>query len=523
MSIRLSGRGRGLAAGLPIVAALVCAAPAPAAVTTFNCDATALRATVLSAPAIEPVTANRDQQACRALTAGLPNLTAALPLPLTASVLSAQTLLQGPADRPDLQQAGAIGGIADLSVKALPGLPIALPQVQIPDTLGGLNLGAISLGLPLVPTVDIRPALQALAAKVQALPNASLVGVRVATANAGAQCTDGKPVLGGSSQVAGVTVGGLDVVANGPLEKTLALDTGSIDPSNIDLSLVTLPVGVTAAVLKAALQPILDALPNIALPAALANVKITPGAQTKTADALTQQALRVQVSIAGQNLADLVLGEAKVSSADVLCTPRSETLSGSELLLKCTKRKLTLIDVLQRRGRVRLLGAADRQLAGQTVSIVLTATKKVVAHAKVGSDGYFRTTAKLPPRSIRYTNRARYQAVLGKERSLRLKLHRRMEVLSVSSRSGKVSISGRVIGPLGKPVRTITLKRRVSCSKTEVVKRFKPSRNGRFNVTVAAPAGQAAAVYRLQTTVRKTRRNPKHYPTFTLPRAVDLG
>jgi hypothetical protein len=521
MSKRSLGRSTAAAAASSLVAALFAAAPAPAAVTTFNCDASALRGTVLSAPAIEPITANRGATSCRAASGGLPNLTASLPLPLAASVLSAQTMLLGPADRPDLQQAGAIGGIADLSVKALPGLPIALPQVQLPTTLGAV---AVPLPAPLPSvTVDLRPALQALATQVQALPNASLVGVHVATASASAQCTDGKPALAGTSQVAGVTLGGLDVVANGPLERTLSLDTGSIDPSNIDLSLVATPAGITTAVLQPALQLVLDSLPNIALPAALANVKITPGAQTNAAGRLTQQALRVQVSIAGQSLADLVLGEASVSSAGVLCTPAQATLSGSELLLQCTKRRLTLIDVLQRRGRVQLLGAADRKLAGKTVSIVYSATKKTVAHAKVGADGYFRTTAKLPPRSVRYTNRARYQAVLGKERSLRLKLHRRMEVLSVSSRNGNVTISGRVSLPLSRPLRAITLERRVSCKKTEVVKRFKPSRDGRFRVTVAAPTGQAAAVYRMRTTVRKTTRNPKHYPTFTLPRAVDLG
>ncbi len=33
----------------------------------------------------------------------------------------------------------------------------------------------------------------------------------------------------------------------------------------------------------------------------------------------------------------------------------------------------------------------------------------------------------------------------------------------------------------------------------------------------------SAAVYRLQTKVRKTRSNPKLYPTFTLPRGVNLA
>lgn len=76
--------------------------------------------------------------------------------------------------------------------------------------------------------------------------------------------------------------------------------------------------------------------------------------------------------------------------------------------------------------------------------------------------------------------------------------------------------------PLASPVRTITVKRRISCKSWRVVKRIKPSENGTFRVNVAAPPTGASAVYRLSTRVRKVRSNPKTYPTFTLPRAVAL-
>ena len=71
--------------------------------------------------------------------------------------------------------------------------------------------------------------------------------------------------------------------------------------------------------------------------------------------------------------------------------------------------------------------------------------------------------------------------------------------------------------------RIVSFKRRVSCRKTEVVTRFKPKADGTFTVGRPAPEGQLAAVYRMETAVRKTTRNPKTYPTFTLPRYVDLG
>jgi hypothetical protein len=159
---------------------------------------------------------------------------------------------------------------------------------------------------------------------------------------------------------------------------------------------------------------------------------------------------------------------------------------------------------------------------GKPVTIRFAATGKDVARATVKPDGSFTTTAPMPPRAIRGTNRARYVARSGKERSLNLKLARRMVVESVKSADGEVTITGRVVKPLAAPAAPIVLKRRVTCSKLETVKTFKPDASGRFRVTTKAPDGLAATVYRLQTRVRKTASNPKTFPTFTLPRAVDL-
>jgi hypothetical protein len=41
-------------------------------------------------------------------------------------------------------------------------------------------------------------------------------------------------------------------------------------------------------------------------------------------------------------------------------------------------------------------------------------------------------------------------------------------------------------------------------------------------VTTPAPPTGQAAVYRLQTSVPRSARSPKLFPTFTLPRAVEL-
>ena len=89
----------------------------------------------------------------------------------------------------------------------------------------------------------------------------------------------------------------------------------------------------------------------------LADVRVTPGAQSSDGTRLVQQALNVNVSALGQTLADLVLGEARVSAAGVDCSPGAARTAAQ---LQCTHRRLVLTDVVRRDGRVRLVGAADR-------------------------------------------------------------------------------------------------------------------------------------------------------------------
>src|SRR4051794_28914860 len=79
------------------------AVPAPAAA-SWNCDAAALSGSVLGAAPVELVTANRGQAACRTATGSLADLAGGLPLPLSATTLSAQTFLLGPAGAADQQR-----------------------------------------------------------------------------------------------------------------------------------------------------------------------------------------------------------------------------------------------------------------------------------------------------------------------------------------------------------------------------------------------------------------------------------
>jgi hypothetical protein len=203
---------------------------------------------------------------------------------------------------------------------------------------------------------------------------------------------------------------------------------------------------------------------------------------------------------------------------------KGEQQSGSELLLGCTDRAVVLEDVVPEGRRVRLLGVAERAHAGERAEIRFLATGKVVARPVVGPDGRFAATAPLPKGKLRHSNKARYAATVAGERSPALKLERRMQVTQVRAASGKVTIAGRVLGPLAKRAadRAIEVQRRRSCSSTEVVARVKPAKDGRFRVTLDAPEGQRAAVYRLRAKVRRSAASARLFDTFTLPRAVDF-
>ena len=173
---------------------------------------------------------------------------------------------------------------------------------------------------------------------------------------------------------------------------------------------------------------------------------------------------------------------------------------------------------------MQLLGAASRRFAGRRVRIRFTATGKAVARPTVRSTGLFRATAKLPPRRHPQHQPRALRGLDRRQKSFRLKLMRRMLVTSTTARAATMwSITGRVVRPLARPSKTIIVQRRLSCGRYEVIKRFKPRATGASASRSAGPAGSQAAVYRLRTRVPKFASNPKLYPTFTLPRFVDLA
>ena len=118
----------------------------------------------------------------------------------------------------------------------------------------------------------------------------------------------------------------------------------------------------------------------------------------------------------------------------------------TELALTCAAADVVLTDVVEKDGKVKLVGVAASRFVGRTIDLVLTHTGERVATAVVGGDGYFRARAPLPPNAIRWSNAARYQAVVDGERSLALKLHRRMRISRMKPMDGFITITGRIYG-----------------------------------------------------------------------------
>lgn len=195
-----------------------------------------------------------------------------------------------------------------------------------------------------------------------------------------------------------------------------------------------------------------------------------------------------------------------------------------ELLLGCGKRPLVLNDVLIRGGHVVLNGSAAKSLVGKSVKIVFDSGKPV-ATATVQANGQFSTTAPLPPARLRDSNSARYIAQSGDQRSLNLKLTRRLSLEPPKSSHGSVTLVGQVVPPLSKPIAPVSVEQQLECGKTSKVLTFTPSASGRFHVTIAGiPANAKAAIYRLTSTVAQSRGAAKHgFATFSLPLPVRLG
>jgi hypothetical protein len=220
-------------------------------------------------------------------------------------------------------------------------------------------------------------------------------------------------------------------------------------------------------------------------------------------------------------------GSSNSSSANSSGATSSEGIATSaaaveELLLGCSKRPLVLNDVLIHGGRVELEGSAAKSLDGKKVKIVFDGGK-VVASATVAADGQFSTTAALPPARLRNSNSARYMAESGSERSLNLKLTRRLALEPPKFSGGTVTLVGQVLPPLTKPVASVTVQQQLECGKTTVVTHFTPSKTGSFHISFPVPAAAKAGIYRLTSAVAQKPGSKRGFATYSLPLPAVLG
>jgi IPT/TIG domain len=213
----------------------------------------------------------------------------------------------------------------------------------------------------------------------------------------------------------------------------------------------------------------------------------------------------------------------RLSSAGASSTRRtaSSTTGAVEPTPACTTRKLTLTDVLERDGHVLLAGTATRSLVGRKVKIIFAGRRQVAA-TRIGANGLFSTDAPLPPASMRESNSARYFAEAGTERSLDLKLTRRLVLDPPAGSATTVTLSGKVIPPLTDPAAEIVVQQGVSCSKLVPLTRVRPGADGRFHITLKAPSDQHTVTYELSTFVRQSAHSTNDYATYSLPQTVEL-
>jgi streptogramin lyase len=194
----------------------------------------------------------------------------------------------------------------------------------------------------------------------------------------------------------------------------------------------------------------------------------------------------------------------------------------------CVPNKLMLTDVFPLGGKTQMLGVAPAAAVGKRVSIVSSWNGKTVAKATVLPDLSFRASAPLPPRALRFTNRAHYVARLGSAHDAGLKFARRMYATSITAAGRAISFAGLITPPLAKPLQTVTIRASASCSAIRagtIVATVTPKSNGAYTATVQLPAAlqNAPAVYlQAETRVRQNRASKKTFPSFTLIRGVKL-
>lgn len=477
--------------------------------------------------------------AVSAVAAAAPSTAAAADSTCTATAVSG-TVLGAAAGSPATSPTPCAAGTQDYRAGSLSSLQPELPQIAVPAGLGALPVplpaSAALLGLPSSLTVDATGAARQLVEE-RKLPDVSMLAADLVRTGVGAACQAGNLVFSALSDVQNLRVLGQSLPSDGTVDTAVPLaDAETVDFSQIDVAAIALPGGlslanpVTGPVLRAALKSAVAALPKVSVPAAVAQVVVEPAHADGTETSHRQIGPRVRISALGRELADVTLGDVLLDALGTVCTAdvplpaappvAPEVSPATELALSCANADVTLTDVVEKDGKVKLVGVAAPRFVGRSIDLVLTATGQKVATALVQPDGYFRARAPLPAQKIRFTNAARYQAVVDGEKSRALKLHRRMRISRMQPIGDTITIVGKIYGVRADD--EVAIARREGCTKDIEVITVKPERSGHFRVTLRVPAGVDAATYRATTQVRGSE-GGRSFRTFSLPGFVALG
>ncbi len=196
-------------------------------------------------------------------------------------------------------------------------------------------------------------------------------------------------------------------------------------------------------------------------------------------------------------------------------TPRSGPAAAT-LLLACTRIKLGLTSLAVKGPNVRIGVVAGLGFAGRSVSIYRAGSAKVLRSVPVPANGLL--SVSVPARA-----RSRYFARIGRVRSSTRPLTRRLAVHPLSLGGGEVRISGVVARPFARPAATVVIRRRTACGSLVTVATVPPAADGRFSVTIPAPAAPHAAVYDAITRVRTSTRATTTAVAPSIAQVVAIG
>jgi Bacterial Ig domain len=157
---------------------------------------------------------------------------------------------------------------------------------------------------------------------------------------------------------------------------------------------------------------------------------------------------------------------------------------------------------------------------GKPVTIAIEGGPSHGSLGTVGSGGQVTYT---PATGYSGTDSFTFTAESGAERSLSLKLTRRLSLEPPKVSGDTVTLVGQVVPPLAKPAGAIEVEQQLECGRATIVKRAEPSASGHFRITLTVPDQAQAGIYRLASTVRKSARSKKGFATYSLPLPAVLG